>query len=44
MEGEWWIWRKGGCERRMDVEGRWWMVDVEGGWMWREGDGCGYSH
>ena len=32
VEGEWWMWRKGGCERRMDVEGGW--------WMWRE-DGCG---
>ena len=31
VEGEWWMWRKGGCERRMDVEE---------GWMWRE-DGCG---
>ena len=26
------MWRKGGCERRMDVEGGW--------WMWRKG-GCG---
>ena len=40
VEGEWWMWRKGVCERRMDEGEGCWMVDVEEGWMWRE-DGCG---
>ena len=43
MEGGWWMWRKGGCGERIDVEGECGgrVVDVKGGWwMWREGGGC----